>query len=218
MTVLPTARLVRDREHHEHAHGEAPARVVPLGARDLPRGYAAHFVCDEVVNTCAFMTLYVWFHLFMFKNVTALLIWAAIVTLLGTRMVRRRARLLRLVRFGRETRGRFIVEHEPKFFLDGVTPTKLVFEYEDENGRTWRTTASTTDPEKLRDEPTEAMLYDPKRPQVAVMLDTLKFRPFADDGTVIGQATSPVAWIAVPALTTAITLLVGIGALVAIYT
>ena len=42
-----------------------------------------------------------------------------------------------------------------------VEGQRLIFEYEDGAGSTWRTTVRTYRPELVRDDPTEAMLFDP---------------------------------------------------------
>ncbi len=176
MSLLPTARLVRDRGSHHVASGAPASPVIALAPRTLPPGLAARVLLGGSIQWWAWLV--VWFT-FMFTvdpdpAAGPGLVIAA--PLAGIYLLRRRWRLLRVFRFGRETRGRRLWESEGDMPIEGVTAVEVAFEYQDDTGRTWKTRVWTRKPEQLRDEPTERMLYDPDQPRHAILLDALPYK------------------------------------------
>ena len=57
---------------------------------------------------------------------------------------------------------------------------RMVFGFQAEDGRPYEATAKTHEPERLRDQPRELLLYDPLDPSYAVMLDSLPGSPEID--------------------------------------
>ena len=80
---------------------------------------------------------------------------------------------------------------------------KLTFEFIANDGRTHDVSTSTTEPGKLEDQEYEGLLYDPRRPSRAVMMDTLPGAPKIDGAghiTVGNRAHAVFARIGPPAV------------------
>lgn len=80
---------------------------------------------------------------------------------------------------------------------------RLTFDFTDADGGLHEIASRTTYPELLQDQQTETVLYDPRRPDYAVMLDSLPGAPrLTSDGSLeIDAPQSAYALIIVPALT-----------------
>ncbi len=85
----------------------------------------------------------------------------------------RGGRTLRLLSEGRATGGRLIGSRQTNTRINNRYVIAMTFEFEDERGRTHRAEARTTGPSRLRDEALEPLLYDPARPDRAVLIDSL---------------------------------------------
>ena len=68
------------------------------------------------------------------------------------------------------------------------TVYRLVFEFQARDGRTYEAVAKTHMPEQLEDDEQERLLYDPRKPSRAVMMDSLPGRPTTDRHGQIGDA------------------------------
>ncbi len=83
---------------------------------------------------------------------------------------------------------------------------KLTFEFEADDGMTYQAVAKSHLPARLEDEAQERLMYDPRRPSDAVLLDELPARPrLTRDGHVVadgaGQTVLALLNLVVPALT-----------------
>ena len=77
----------------------------------------------------------------------------------------------------------------------------LHFEFTDRLGQRQQTTARTTDVERLRDDATEPLLYDPERPSRAYLLDELPARPTVEqNGDLAGRTGTAIALLILPAI------------------
>jgi len=71
---------------------------------------------------------------------------------------------------------------------------KLTFDFKAEDGVTYRAVAKSHLPARLEDEAQERLVYDPRRPDDAVLLDELPARPkFTRDGHVVADGAGQVA-------------------------
>jgi hypothetical protein len=61
------------------------------------------------------------------------------------------------------------------------TVYKMAFAFEANDGQTYACTTRTHEPERLEDKAAEHVLYDPRDPRRAMMLDTLPGKPTTDD-------------------------------------
>ncbi|MHC4839273.1 MAG: DUF3592 domain-containing protein [Planctomycetota bacterium] len=100
--------------------------------------------------------------------------------LLGIRVVSGR-RAIRMLRAGRIAEGRLLERRMTNTRVNDQPVWALEFEFEDEMGRTHTCEARAVDTGPLEDEPTEVVLYDPFRPEAAVVLDALGDRVEVDD-------------------------------------
>ncbi|MCB9539372.1 MAG: DUF3592 domain-containing protein [Myxococcales bacterium] len=85
----------------------------------------------------------------------------------------RGGRTVRLLSEGRATGGRLVDSRQTNTRINNRYVVAMTFEFEDERGRTHRVEARTTEPSQLRDEALEPLLYDPARPDRAVLIDSL---------------------------------------------
>ncbi|MGD8453007.1 MAG: DUF3592 domain-containing protein [Phycisphaerae bacterium] len=87
----------------------------------------------------------------------------------------------RLLRHGRLSAGRLVAKKRTSARVNGRRVYKLKFAFVAEDGLTYEAVARTNQPETLEDEDEKLLLYDPARPQQAVLLDNLPGRPRFDD-------------------------------------
>ncbi len=86
----------------------------------------------------------------------------------------------RLLAMGKPGRGR-LVTSTPTMVKVGHRPVcKVTFEFEADDGQTYRASARTVRPQLLQDDAQEWLLYDPIEPSRAVMLDSLAGSPQID--------------------------------------
>ncbi len=110
-------------------------------------------------------------------------------------------RWIHLLREGALATGR-LVEKRPLAYKVNEKPAfALVFEYTAGDGQTYQHTARTTEPDRLEDEDTEPLLYEPYDPARAVMLDELP-RGVATDADGYFRAVGLRGWklVIVPAI------------------
>ena len=74
---------------------------------------------------------------------------------------------------GRLTRGQLVAKEELLERENNRPVFRLTFEFEADQGRVYRAMAKTNEPERLEDEDTEAILYDPESPERSVLIDSL---------------------------------------------
>ena len=74
---------------------------------------------------------------------------------------------------GRIAFGKLISTEGTGASINNRPVLKLTFNFKDEDGLDWDVTAKTHEPEDLRDEVEEPLLYDPNDPSTAVLLDNL---------------------------------------------
>ena len=75
------------------------------------------------------------------------------------------------------TTGRLVEKNRTNMTVNDQPVWEMVFEFTARDGRKHRATASTTNPERLEDEHTEPLLYDPDDPSRAYVLDEAPARP-----------------------------------------
>lgn len=79
----------------------------------------------------------------------------------------------RLLAQGRIAFGKLISSEMTNTSINNRPVMKLRFAFETHEGEDWEVVAKTHEPEDLRDEPQEPLLYDPEDPSYAVLLDNL---------------------------------------------
>jgi hypothetical protein len=79
---------------------------------------------------------------------------------------------VRLLRHGREVRGRLVEKRETSVSVNDEPVMAMTFEYE-VDGTNYRATVTTLTPSTLEDDPLEPMVYDPTDPAHATTLDHL---------------------------------------------
>jgi hypothetical protein len=107
----------------------------------------------------------------------------------------------RLLAYGRLGTGRLKSKVGTSAKVNGQPVYKLTFEFVTPEGATYEAVAKTHQPEKLEDEATEPLLYDPVLPSYAAMLDDLPGSPRIDETGSIraGSALSALLSLVVPA-------------------
>lgn len=78
-----------------------------------------------------------------------------------------------LVTNGVLTKGKVVGKEATNTKINGRTLFRMVFEFKTQNGHTIASKCTTTEPEKVLDEAEEMLLYDPRIPEKAVLLDTI---------------------------------------------
>lgn len=86
-------------------------------------------------------------------------------------------RVVRLMQIGRLAAGTFESIEATSTRVNERPVMKLTFTFEDEYGETHRAIARTHQPGRLEDEPRELVLYDPREPSAASVLDELPCQP-----------------------------------------
>ena len=101
---------------------------------------------------------------------------------LGSLLFRRRH--LRLLRSGTLTTGTLRSSEPTNSEVNGRTVMRLTFEFEPPEGGVFQAVAKTHQTYRLEDEERELLLYDPRNPSTAVVLDELPCQPRVDpDGS-----------------------------------
>lgn len=85
---------------------------------------------------------------------------------------RRGGRFVRLLRHGQLAWGTIAKRESTGVRINDELQWKFTFQFEDERGQSYEVEGRTTEPDELTDEPEEAILYDPARPERAVIVDT----------------------------------------------
>lgn len=99
-------------------------------------------------------------------------------------------RTLRVLRCGKQARGKLVEKHPTNTRINNQTVYRLVFEFADESGNTHRAEARTHQTSRLEDDADELLLYDPGHPEQARLLDELPCAPRLEgDGRLV--ATRP---------------------------
>lgn len=83
----------------------------------------------------------------------------------------------RLLTLGEQTTGRLKSKEKTDESFNDKSVYKLTFEFNTPEGKTYQAVARTHEIAKLQDEAEEPLLYDPRRPSYAVMLDDLPGGP-----------------------------------------
>ncbi|MGD8453005.1 MAG: DUF3592 domain-containing protein [Phycisphaerae bacterium] len=86
-----------------------------------------------------------------------------------------------LLRNGRLAHGRLLDKKTTNTRINNRMVYKLTFAFEADDGVTYEAIARSHEPEKLEDEADELLLYDPLRPEKAVLLDNLPGQPRFDE-------------------------------------
>jgi hypothetical protein len=114
-------------------------------------------------------------------------------------------RAIRLLAIGKLTTGRLISKMPlgPFGRHQKVPVYKLLFEFTDETGKTHEAKTQTQWTERLEDEEKESLLYNPRRPSYAVVLDDLPASPRIDESGDIQlkPAGKPLSCLVVPGIT-----------------
>lgn len=82
-----------------------------------------------------------------------------------------------LLETGILTTGQLVSKKATNMEVNDRTVYELTFSYEDEYGQIYTVVEKTTQPHVLEDQPEEWLLYSPKKPSRALMLDTLPGAP-----------------------------------------
>jgi len=83
---------------------------------------------------------------------------------------------LRILKIGEIAYGKYLYREATNVSVNERTVFKLTFEFTARNGRTYKAIAKTHQPERLQDEEEEMLVYDPNKPEAAVLLDSLPKR------------------------------------------
>ncbi len=86
----------------------------------------------------------------------------------------------RLLRHGKLAWGELVSKEPTNVRINNRVVYKLTFEFQPEEGGHARAVARSHVPEELQDEQRERLLYDPFRPETAVLLDSLPASPAID--------------------------------------
>jgi hypothetical protein len=86
----------------------------------------------------------------------------------------------RLLRHGKLAWGELVSKEPTNTRINNRTVYKLTFEFQPEEGGHAQAVARSHMPEKLQDEQRERLLYDPFRPDYAILLDSLPAAPAID--------------------------------------
>ncbi len=78
-----------------------------------------------------------------------------------------------LVTNGILTKGKVVGKEATNTKINGRTLFRMFFEFKTQNGHTITSKCTTTEPENVLDEAEEMLLYDPRTPEKAVLLDTV---------------------------------------------
>lgn len=120
--------------------------------------------------------------------------------------IHRGLRARSLLAIGRLGHGTLLSKEPTNTTVNNQRVYKLTFEFEAEDGMTYQAVAKSHLPARLEDEAQERLVYDPRRPADAVLLDELPARPkitrdghFVADGT--GQTVLALLNLVVPGLT-----------------
>jgi hypothetical protein len=117
---------------------------------------------------------------------------------LATRSGFRRNRLLAQ---GILAQGTLKNMEETNVRINGRPVYALTFEFIDRRGQRQKALARMTDPDRLRDDATEPLLYDPENPSRAYLLDELPARPSVEqNGDLAGRAGVALAVLILPAI------------------
>lgn len=124
----------------------------------------------------------------------------------GTRWGNKRARLLR---DGIFTTGTLKSKRPTNTTVNNRRVWELVFEFTARDGRRIETKVRSSVPERLTDEREEPLLYNPDKPDDAIMLDDWPSRPqFDETGTMVGRPVAAFVSMILPAIVIAANTLV----------
>ena len=118
--------------------------------------------------------------------------------LFGTRSGVRRNRLLQRGMF---TRGKLISVEPTNMTVNRRRVMALKFEFQDRLGQKHVAVARTSETERLEDEASEALLYDPENPSYAYLLDEVPSRPQVEmNGDLKGRPMAGIAALILPGI------------------
>lgn len=110
----------------------------------------------------------------------------------------RRARLLR---DGVFTTGTLMHKRPTNTTVNNRRVFELIFEFTAHDGRRCQAKARTSDPSRLEDERQEPLLFNPEKPEDAVMLDEAPTRPqFDESGELAGRPVAALLAMIIPAI------------------
>ncbi|MBK9126758.1 MAG: DUF3592 domain-containing protein [Phycisphaerales bacterium] len=105
--------------------------------------------------------------------VLIILIFPAVGMVMAGARLRSGRRWIHLLREGALATGHLVQKRPLNYEVNKKAAWALTFEYTAGDGQTYQYTAHTTEPDRLEDEDTEPLLYEPYEPARAVMLDEL---------------------------------------------
>jgi hypothetical protein len=106
-----------------------------------------------------------------------------------------------LLRDGVLATGKLVSTEGTNVYVNKRRVWALTFEFVDRMGQRREAVVRTSDPEALRDEAAEPLLYDPDDPQRAYLLDEAPARPrFEGNGEMVGRPAAAVFALLIPAL------------------
>ena len=107
----------------------------------------------------------------------------------------------RLLREGLVANGKLISKHPTNMTVNRQPVMELRFEFTARDGRRYEAKARTTDTDRLEDEATEPLLYDPADPTRAYLMDDAPARPEIEpNGDLRGNAAAAIRKLIVPAI------------------
>ena len=107
-----------------------------------------------------------------------------------------------VMRDGKLTKGKLSSKRATTTRINNRTVFEMTFEFIDDNGRFHRAKVRTNHPEFLEDDPKENMLYEPRFPSKAVLLDALPGRLTTNESgdVLVANPFAPAAVMILPAL------------------
>jgi hypothetical protein len=117
--------------------------------------------------------------------------------------IRKGVKACHLLRDGEQTTGKLKSKNRTGAKVNNQPVYKLTFEFAASDGTSHQAVAKSHRPEVLEDEEHEPLLYDPSRPEYAVMLDDLPGNPRIDStgGIHAGSAVGALLVLVIPAVT-----------------
>jgi hypothetical protein len=121
-----------------------------------------------------------------------IVIFPIIGLLFGLSSVLSRLRHLRLLKSGTLTTGTLRSSTPTSTQINNRPVMRLTFEFEDASGERFEAVAKTHEPHRLEDEARELILYAPRNPARAMVLDELPSQPRVDENGLFHPTASPV--------------------------
>lgn len=106
----------------------------------------------------------------------------------------------RLLREGILAQGTLVDKEPTNVTINNRPLWEFTFEFTDRNGQRREAKCRSTDTNRLQDEPTEALLYDPQSPERVYVLDEAPARPKFENGELTGRPVAAMLALILPGI------------------